>query len=194
MEKVDVLFVVPARKGSTRLPDKNIQTIGGDALWVIAGRCAHRAAFFLGGMLIESRVVLTTDINGPDIQEYEYGYIHQHRRPHHLTRNEVTSEAVALDVLESYPADMVCLVQPTSPMRTPLDIVRCVMACPAYTGCRKNRGDDLFPNGAVYTLFAEDLKRGKEFTDGKVIQMPMWRSVDIDVQRDLALCRSRMKE
>ena len=122
-----VLFLIPARGGSRRVPRKNLQLVGGIPLVGRAARLGRLAAARLDGG--PHRVVCSTD--DPEIARVaaEWG-AEVLERPAHLAGDEATSVDVALDVLARLDPDGVfgtlVLLQPTSPLSEPLDVVGAV--------------------------------------------------------------------
>ena len=197
--RLDVLLVVPARAGSKRFHEKNKATLGGKALWYLAVTCCLAVGRLLDILGVTWKVVVSSDdeevltARGLDSVLLPVAFLD---RPAHLATDDATSEAVALHALEHYPADMVCLVQPTSPLRIPLDIVRCILACPAYTISRLNlvKYACTTPNGAVYTQLSEALKNDEAFNHGwNFTTMPAERSIDIDLPIDLVKAREYLE-
>lgn len=120
-----VLFLVPARGGSRRIPGKNLRPVAGIPLVARAIRCARLAADSLPGG--PHRIVCSTD--DPRIAEVAraWGAETPFRRPSRLASSTASSVDVALhalDILES-PGDTfraLALVQPTSPLTEPSDL------------------------------------------------------------------------
>ncbi len=117
-----MIVIVPARGGSKGLPGKNIRPFAGEPLIVHTLRAA-RAARHVDRVLVSTdddailRVCRTVDgVEAPV------------RRPPHLA----TDDARALDaylhlidalrIMEGEAPEDVCILQPTSPLRTPEDI------------------------------------------------------------------------
>ena len=152
-----VLGVIPARGGSKRFPGKNIVPFRGMPLieWTI--RAAQRSGYI--DTLICStdsfRIVKVAGRNGCRV-------LH---RPEDLATDEATSEDVLRHVLTFYPADIVVLLQPTSPLRTTEDIDACIEMFhvkPVVSYCENKR------NGAVYVCSSQHV----DFTDNIQYQMP----------------------
>lgn len=206
------IAIIPARAGSQRLPDKNIQKIGDYTLIALALRCAKETGIF-------DKIILTTDIpiNLIEPQE-ELADVYMVERPPELALAN-TSSWRAIDhaakecgaklcmdssmqdkrqeVLGSrYTShkDWICLLQPTSPFRSPDDIKMlflCMEHAPKlekfYTVCNKlphNRA----PNGAVYIVPFGNYGFGSHETTGSY--MPPERSIDIDTEYDLNHARA----
>jgi CMP-N,N'-diacetyllegionaminic acid synthase len=119
-----VLGLVPARGGSKGVPRKNVRPLGGRPLLHWTAEAALAATRL-------SRVVLTTD--DPEIAEVggAGGLEVPFLRPAELARDETPTLPVVQHALRMLEAagdrfDAVCLLQPTSPFRTPQDIDACV--------------------------------------------------------------------
>lgn len=113
----DILAIIPARRGSKRLPGKNLQLLGKKPLiqWTI--EAAIKAT-------LVSRVLITTDSD--EILELgrQLGVDHLVTRPTELSGDTArTSDALshAISQLTKLP-DSICLLQPTSPLRNSVDI------------------------------------------------------------------------
>ncbi len=119
------LAIIPARGGSKGLPGKNLQTVGGESLVYRAARAA-----------IESRrcgrVVCSTDDDAIAAEAIRAGADVPFRRPAELAGDTATSLAVVQHAVarvegeRGRPVDLVCLVEPTTPLRTAGDIRRAV--------------------------------------------------------------------
>lgn len=119
-----VLIVIPARAGSKRLPNKNIKLLCGKPLiaWTIEQALESN---------LDGEVVVTTD--DPRVIEicscYRDDRLICHRRPDALGGDDTSTIDVVLEVLDTQTSlgvcpDTVVLLQPTSPLREPSDIVR----------------------------------------------------------------------
>ncbi|MFW6154413.1 MAG: cytidylyltransferase domain-containing protein [Planctomycetota bacterium] len=127
MNSTDVycLAIIPARGGSKGVPGKNLQTVGGKSLVYRAARAA-----------IESercgRVVCSTDDDAISADAIRAGADVPFRRPAALASDTATSLEVvrhAVDRVEGERGrrvDLVCLVEPTTPLRSAADIRRAV--------------------------------------------------------------------
>lgn len=119
-----VLFVIPARGGSKRLPGKNLLRIAGVTL---IGRSVMAAREFLsrsdspGG-----RVVVDTDSEQIAAEARECGAEVPFLRPAHLAEDSTPSEDTLRHLLNGMDWNgPVILLQPTSPLRTADDIASC---------------------------------------------------------------------
>jgi N-acylneuraminate cytidylyltransferase len=121
-----ILGLIPARGGSIALPRKNVLPLGGKPLiaWTINAALASKYL---------DRVVLSSD--DPEIMDVAqaWGCEVPFRRPAKLSAAETPTIEVVLHALHQLPGfDYVVLLQPTSPLRTALDIdgalEKCILA------------------------------------------------------------------
>lgn len=112
-----VLAIIPARAGSKRVKSKNTRLINGRPLIWYTLREAHESQFI-------THVVVTSDCQQViDIAE-SFSKVQIIRRPSHLSSDSAKSIDVVLHALTEVEGefDTVCLLQPTSPLRTSEDI------------------------------------------------------------------------
>lgn len=113
-----ILGVTPARGGSKGIPRKNIRFIGGKPLIVWSVEAAKASK------LLERYVVSTED---PEIEKVALAAGAEVLfRPNELATDEATTLSVLQHVLSQIPAEVVVLLQPTSPIRDPDLIDRCI--------------------------------------------------------------------
>lgn len=107
------LAIVPARGGSRRLPDKNLQRVAGRSL-------VQRAVDTALGARHVSRVIVSTD--SEEIAEHarEAGAEVPWLRPSHLALDDSRTVDVLLHAVETLgsPTEFVALLEPTAPLRT----------------------------------------------------------------------------
>lgn len=116
-----ILAVIPARKGSKRLPKKNIKDLNGKPLiaWTIE---ASTASKYITNTIVSS--------DSEDILNIakKYGAETPFLRPKHLAEDESQSIDVITHAINYYKEelnmefDYVILLQPTSPLRTAVNI------------------------------------------------------------------------
>jgi CMP-N-acetylneuraminic acid synthetase len=121
-----VLAVVPARRGSVGIPDKNLRTLAGRTLIGWAGATLADCPFV-------DRRILSTDSETYAEEGGRWGLEVPFLRPAELS----TATATAVDVLRHAVVaseaafdrsfDLVLVVEPTSPLRTPDDVRRVAM-------------------------------------------------------------------
>jgi N-acetylneuraminate synthase/N,N'-diacetyllegionaminate synthase len=123
-----ILFLVPARGGSTRVPGKNLRLIGGIPLVGWAVRNGLAAAARLPGQ--RHRIVCSTDDDAIADAASAWGATIL-RRPPELATAEATSAAVALHAIDALaaaggPTTTLVLLQPTSPLLDATDLVAAI--------------------------------------------------------------------
>jgi len=111
------LALIPARGGSKGLPDKNIRSLGGRTLLEYAARAAAASG-------VVDRVVLTTDSPRIADEGRRLGIEVPFMRPESLATDNapmlpVIEHAVGFLEDQGWPPEIVVLLQPTSPLRTP---------------------------------------------------------------------------
>jgi len=117
MDDLRILGLIPARGGSKSIPQKNIAPLGGKPL--IAWTCAAA----LGARRL-SRTIVSTDDDAIAAAAEAHGVAAPFRRPAPLSGDQATSAAAALHAVdwlrrhEGWQADILVLLQPTSPLRT----------------------------------------------------------------------------
>jgi N-acylneuraminate cytidylyltransferase len=112
-----VVALVPARGGSKGLPGKNLRPLAGHSLIAYAARAARESA-------VVARAVLTTDAEDIAAEGRRAGLDVPFLRPVHLAQDDtpmkpVIDHALAALAREGVEPDIVLLLQPTSPLRTP---------------------------------------------------------------------------
>lgn len=121
----NVLAVIPARKGSRRIPRKNVALLGGKPLVVWTFECAKKAES------LDRIVVSTDDEEARDLAVQHGVEVPFFPRPKELSEDVDTALVLKhcvefLREREGYMPSHVCLLQPTSPFRAPKDIDVCV--------------------------------------------------------------------
>ncbi|TCL69965.1 N-acylneuraminate cytidylyltransferase/CMP-N,N'-diacetyllegionaminic acid synthase [Hydrogenispora ethanolica] len=116
-----LLAIIPARSGSKRIPGKNIRLLAGKPLIVYSIECALRSPSV-------ARVIVSTD--SPEIRELSQkaGADAPFLRPKELAGDETPTVEVVrhtlnyLQAAEGIHYDYFVLLQPTSPLRTAIDL------------------------------------------------------------------------
>lgn len=108
-----VLAFIPARGGSKRLPRKNVLPLAGKALIGWSIDAAKESQY------IDQLFVSTDDQEIADIASLHGVHIPE-LRPDHLASDTSTTESVLTYTLDKFggQADIIILLQPTSPLRT----------------------------------------------------------------------------
>jgi CMP-N-acetylneuraminic acid synthetase len=118
---MNVVAIIPARGGSKGLPRKNILPLAGKPL------IAHtiEAARLSGGI---ARIIVSTDDFEISQISKQYGAEVPFIRPQELSNDRASGTAVAIHAIEylalheNYLPDAVLFLQPTSPLRSAMDI------------------------------------------------------------------------
>jgi N-acetylneuraminate synthase/N,N'-diacetyllegionaminate synthase len=206
-----VLFLIPARAGSRRLPGKNLRTIAGIPLVGRAAMLARSAARLVPDG--PHAVVCSTD--DPAIADVARAWSAEtpFLRPAALADDLATSVDVALHALESLAGAgrehrAVVLLQPTSPLTSPADVAAAVrlfdesgqasVATVTPVHAALDAGGEALPgtarlNGAVYAIAPAELRAERRFvTPGRtrLLSMPAERSVDVDELADLEVAEA----
>lgn len=115
-----ILGLIPARGGSKGVPGKNIKKIYGKPLieWTIMRAKESK--------LIDKVVVSTDSDDIASVSERCGAEIL--KRPDYLAQDTSSTQDVMVHALEKYPADILVLLQPTSPFRTIGLIDKCICA------------------------------------------------------------------
>ncbi|RXE84506.1 acylneuraminate cytidylyltransferase family protein [Pseudoalteromonas sp. A757] len=118
--KPKVLAVVPARAGSKRLPNKNVKLLNGLPLITYTFEAIKNSKYI-------SDTIATSDC--PEVLKIsqQYKNIYPLDRPKELASDTASSVDVLLHAVEKAQVllgefDIICLLQPTSPLRTAKDI------------------------------------------------------------------------
>lgn len=115
------LAIIPARSGSKGLPDKNIKLLNGVPLLAYSIKAAQESGMF-------AEIMVSTDSKKYADIAIQYGASVPFLRSKELSGDSAGSWDVVMEVLRCYQKlgsvfDTVCLLQPTSPLRTADDIV-----------------------------------------------------------------------
>lgn len=181
-----ILYLIPARGGSKRLPNKNLRKLAGIPLVAHAVRRAQKAARLVGG---EHRVVVSTD--SEEIARVATGWgAHALIRPACFATDRATTEVVALHAISIYgDVDLVVLLQATTPFACAEDVVSVVAQCryPNWSNAGAASTWRGQPTGGAYVLTPEHLGAGLKFwgNEGTVhVEQRSRFHVDIDREED----------
>jgi CMP-N-acetylneuraminic acid synthetase len=110
----EIIAMIPARIGSTRLPKKNLALLSGRPLIYYALAAAKDSGIF-------DRIILNSDspIFNKIAERYNVEFYH---RPDHLGSSEAKSDNVIYDFMKKHPGDILVWVNPTSPLQTGYEI------------------------------------------------------------------------
>lgn len=116
-----ILALVPARGGSQALPGKNLMKVGEHSLVGHAVRSAQAVTAI-------SDVVVSSDDESILAEGRAYGAVAE-LRPQELATDSAGSDDLVRYVLNQHPdAQVLVLLQPTSPLRSPVDVDNCLKA------------------------------------------------------------------
>lgn len=174
MIKHKILAIIPARGGSKGIPRKNIRQLAGKPLitWSIESSKQSK--------LLDMCVVSTEDEEIAAISQ-KYG-AKVLPRPVELATDEASTMSVLQDILTKIDADVIVLLQPTSPIRDSELIDKCItkfletdadslatgFICKFYEyGTYQERRQELngwfYDDGNVYVFRADLLRKGDRY-------------------------------
>ena len=116
-----ILAIVPARGGSKGIPKKNLKKVNGIPLVCLAGLCAKKIQQI-------DRVIISTDSEEIRSVSRQYGLDSPFKRPKNISRDytkdiDVLIHSLAkVEKIDNKKYDIVVLLQPTSPLRTPKQV------------------------------------------------------------------------
>lgn len=195
----DRIAVIPARRLSKRLKNKNMLLIGGSTLVSRTVSAALKSSIF-------SRIIISTDIPPENMDVQLNSSILFDKRPKHLCRADTPTDDVMEYIIERYidkPGTVITLLQPTSPMRTDEDIVIANTMYEEYkrpvvsalklnniynldTNGQINSPEDdcAMINGSIYVFSADDFEKGQciPIEGCSIMFMDYIKSIDIDRQ------------
>lgn len=194
------LAIIPARAGSKRLPDKNMERLGDHTLIQHAIIQAYAATG-------DYNIMVTTDYPVPAATSWETLNLPLHvwhRRPERLCQPDTPMMDVVRDAVQGARDgnafgnswDCVVLLQPTSPLRSPEDIQACIQrleddGADACISVVRVPVPELFtlghhgrlrsyttaehvtpvkPNGAVFAITRKALDAGKDWWTADVVE------------------------
>lgn len=122
LKPIEPLYVIPARGGSKGIPGKNIKLLGGKPLVAYSIECARASG------APDDHIILSTDDEKIAEAGRNCGLPVEYMRPAELATDTAGSREVVIDAMDwadsrGIEYDCVVLLQPTSPFRTPDDIL-----------------------------------------------------------------------
>ncbi|MBL8014195.1 MAG: acylneuraminate cytidylyltransferase family protein [Candidatus Omnitrophica bacterium] len=108
--KSNIIAMIPARRGSTRLKAKNLALLNGRPMVSYAIEAAKASGIF-------DRIVLNSEDEIFREIARQYGAEFYHR-PSYLATSSAKSDVVVKDFIDKNPCDIVVWVNPTSPLQT----------------------------------------------------------------------------
>lgn len=112
--KKNIIAMIPARMGSTRLKLKNLALIDGKSMIAYAIEASREAKIF-------DRIVLNSDgeIFKDIAEQYEIEF---YLRPNELGSSTTKSDDVVMDFIEHFPCEIVTWVNPIAPLQTASEV------------------------------------------------------------------------
>jgi len=185
---MEILAIIPARKGSKRLPRKNTKLLDGKPLIEYAIDDAINCKYI-------NDIIVTSDDDEVEKIAKKKNVIFRNR-PKELCGDKSDSQSFIDDILTHYGHkwDIIVLLQPTSPLREVYHINECIEAYinghfTSVMTVMEISPHTYYPNGAVYVF------KDKIYTDNMgMILMPNDESIDINTMLDFNIASLIMKE
>ena len=201
-----IIGLIPARGGSKGVPNKNIKTICGKPLIVWTIEKAKRSRLL-------DKVIVSTDSDAiAEIAQKAGAEIL--KRPDYLATDTASTQDVMVHALQSFPADTLVLLQPTSPCRSEGLIDECILEfqerdydslATGWICDYKEYGKNTLPrqqingffydDGNVYVIKAENILKGDRYgirIGHKIISR--YENAEIDDEYDFWLLEKILKK
>lgn len=191
-----IVAVIPARKNSVRLPEKNKKLFCGKPLFAWTVELALR-------ILMINKVIVSSD--DPDILEYCLTHYGNHekleviRRPVELAQSTTPLWKVIEHIGNwlTISNDMIVILQPTSPLRNYKDIEKALyMFQRTWEGVIPITRFNEFYYKRCGTVFVDkyyEIMTHKDIREGQFILIPKERAIDIDTLEDFKRAEELMK-
>jgi CMP-N-acetylneuraminic acid synthetase len=190
---MEILAIIPARKGSKRIPNKNILPINGKPMIEHTIDAAIESKY-IDTIVINSDCDTIKEITRKYQENCKSKEIIFMQRPEWLAGDMITTQAVVDDVLKTYKNDINLVLQVTSPLRNAEWIDKCIELF------LKEHFESVFtvkevfphvycPNGAIY-VFKDKLYSN----NSSMVLMPPEECIDIDTPLDLRITEMLMKD
>jgi len=192
------IAIIPARKGSKRLPNKNVCKLDGKPLicWTI--EAALKCSFL-------DEIIVTSDDNRVfHICKRNNYNVKVAKRPEQLAQDGTKLDEVIVYTLRHYALDTtVILLQPTTPFRTYIDIMEAFkmykkhFPLPVVSAYWYGNIDSRIRiNGGIYITDLGSLVHGQAFIKPITIfyLMPYERSVDINNETDWYIAEALLEK
>lgn len=204
--KLKIIGIIPARGGSKGIPRKNIKEICGKPLiaWTIEAAKESK--------LMDKFIVSTEDEEIAEVAK-KYG-AEVLERPAELATDEASTLVVLEDVVKKIDADIVVVLQPTSPVRDKYLIDECIKRFKEKEadslatgfichykeyGTNTKRRQDIkgffYDDGNVYVIKADLIRKGDRYGE-KIEKMEISReqNAEIDDEFDFWLLEQILKK
>lgn len=178
----DLTYVIPARAGSVRIPNKNFREFGGVSLF-------RWSLFFALEVAPTSHVYLSTDK-----QDIAPGTAGVHgaqviRRTPATSGSEATTEEWLREFIEMTDRrhQNLVVLQPTSPFRNTMTLVRMLEKFNQASSPAIYSSSNEGPNGNLYICSSDYVMSGGSLTQGAADAIPSefaWETLDLDYEED----------
>lgn len=201
-----IIGLIPARGGSKGIPNKNIKMICGKPLIVWTIEKAKRSR------LLDKVIVSTDSDTIAEIAQKAGAEVL--KRPDYLATDTASTQDVMVHALRCFPADILVLLQPTSPCRTEGLIDECILEfqeqdydslATGWICDYKEYGKNTLPrqqingffydDGNVYVIKAENILKGDRY--GTKIRhkiISRYENAEIDDEYDFWLLEQILKK
>jgi len=206
-----VITLIPARGGSKGIPKKNIIDICGKPLIAYAIEASLKSE--------SSQTWVSTDDDEISKISREYG-AKVIKRPNEISTDNATSESALIHFTDQVKEfDIIIFLQATCPFVIADDINDALIAMKNFDSVvsvskfdqflwvgskptydlnsrkrRQNREQTFVETGSLFATTRKNLLKSQNRISGKIgfVEVPKWRSIDIDTYEDLELARKIM--
>ena len=204
------LIIIPARKNSIRLKNKNILKLKNLPL-------IEHTINFAKKVMLNSNILVSTDSQKIRSISLKNKVLCPWLRPNYLSKSNSSTEAVILHALKWYEkrykqVDIITLLQPTSPFRTKKSYYNCISLAKKYPKStiitfkeKKNitytyQNSEIkmkkkiitVPNGNLFIISSKKLKKKKQLYSGSIkpyLIKNNKENIDIDNEKDFVLAK-----
>jgi len=196
-----IVGIIPARKGSKRLPNKNTMPMCKKPMISYTIDEALKSKYI-------DKIIITTDDEKVKKIVDNYKDSSKNRleiidRPTHLATDDVPTVPVLIHALESTKDtfDVAVLLQPTSPLRTAEHIDKCIQTflmenCTSLVTVKEVEPFNIFvPNGAIFITSRNMIVKDNKLRDSNVrlVVMPQESSIDVDTEIDFMVAEKILR-
>ena len=175
---MNVLALIPARKGSKRLPNKNTSVIVGKTL------VEHAIDHAWNSYVVGKVVVLSADEKVKEIVSKCKGVFFEDE-PEEFCKDDTQAEEYVRYIESKYMFDVLVLLQPTSPVRFGYDIDKCVRllvsddTVNSVVTVSRRLKYCFVPNGNVFVI-----RRGCDFYSDSMVCVVQDETTSVDVDTE----------
>ena len=204
------LIIIPARKNSIRLKNKNILKLKNLTL-------IEHTINFAKKVMLNSNILVSTDSQKIRSISLKKKVLCPWLRPSYLSKSNSSTEAVILHALRWYEkkhrkVDFIIIMQPTSPFRTKKSYYNCISLAKKYpkstvitfqkkksisysfskSDIKLKKIYEVIPNGNLFVISSKKIKKFKKLYLGSI--KPIFlknkkENIDIDNQKDFILAK-----